>query len=222
MSGTTRRDALRLLGGAPLAVGFGFSTASVEAAGEHATRAVQASTAKGSSYEPSFFTADEWQTVRALADMIIPRDERSGSATDAGVPEFIDYLMNDPADGDRSRENRQTAMRGGLAWINRECTRRFGHDFVESTEAERAALLDDIAYDKRRERDDTDLREPRDLRVRVAWGPSFFNSFRDLTAAGFWSSKMGIDDLGYQGNVMVPEWKGPPPDVLKRLGIEEA
>jgi gluconate 2-dehydrogenase gamma chain len=217
MSGTTRRSALRLIGGA---AGLALGGADVAAAAQHAS-AVLAAVARGKAYTPRFFTAHEWPMVRLLADMILPRDERSGSATDAGVPEFIDYLMNDPMDDDRSRESHQTAMRGGLAWIDAECARRFGHGFLECTDAERITLLDDIAYDSPRGKDDTDLREPRDLRVRVEYGPSFFNSFRDLTAAGFFSSKMGVDDLGYQGNVMVAEWKGPPPEVLKRLGIEE-
>ena len=219
MSETSRRDALRMIGAA---VGFGVGIAQAEAAGVHAAAALQAA-ARGQAYKPRFFTPREWETVRILVDLILPRDERSGSATEAGVPEFMDFLMNDPADSDRARESRQTAMRGGLAWIHAICVRRFGRDFVECTEAERVALLDEIAYEKPDE-DGTVEREPRDLRdlrVRVEHGPAFFHSFRDLTASGFWTSKMGIQDLGYVGNTLVAEWKGPPPEVLKRLGIEE-
>jgi hypothetical protein len=65
------------------------------------------------------------------------------------------------------------------------------------------------------------MREPRDLRVRIKHGPSFFSSFRDLTASGFWSSKMGVEDLKYVGNTFVAEWKGAPPEVLARLGLEK-
>ena len=66
------------------------------------------------------------------------------------------------------------------------------------------------------------MREPQDLMVQIQHGPSFFNSFRDLTASGFWSSKMGIEDLGYKGNTFVAEWKGgAPPEVLARLGVSE-
>jgi hypothetical protein len=216
MSGLPRRDALRLIGAAPLAVGFGVAAAEAGAAAGYAAEAVKAA-AKGKAYTPKFFTADEWQAVRILVDLIIPRDERSGSATEAGVPEFMDFLMTDTTDDERWREGRRTAMRGGLAWIDATCLRRFGKRFVACAETERTALLDDIAYTK----DEGRSREPRDVSVRVEPGPAFFNSFRDLTASGFWSSQMGVEDLQYKGNTYVAEWKGPPPEVLAKLGLME-
>ncbi len=221
MSDMKRRSALRLIGGAPLAVGFGFSASEAQAASEQAAKAVTAA-AKGEIYKPKFFTPHEWKTVRILVDLIIPKDERSGSATDAGVPEFMDFLMIDPMEEDRSREGRQTAMRGGLAWIDAECRRRFGKSFAECAADQHTALLDDIAYTKKGEDDDDELTsEPRDASVvRVRHGSAFFNSFRDLTASGFWSSKMGVKDIGYVGNTAWL-WKGPPPEVLRKLGIEE-
>jgi len=213
-----RRSALRLIGTAPLAVAFTLGGGEAVAAAEHATRAVKAA-AKGHPYVPKFFKPEEWKIVRLLADQIIPADERSGGASDAGVPEFIDYLMNDPTDTDLQRERRQTAMRGGLAWINNVCVRRFGHGFVESSDEERKTVLDEIAYTRDEREQEAEMREPRDLRVVVQHGPSFFNSFRDLVASGFWSSRMGIDDLQYVGNRFVAEWKGAPPEVLARLGL---
>ena len=213
-----RRSALRLIGTAPIAVAFTLGANEAAAAAEKAATAVKAAAA-GKAYVPKFFNPQEWKTVRILVDMIIPKDERSGSATDAGVPEFMDYLMNDPTDTDLQRERRQTAMRGGLAWINSVSERRFGHGFAEATEAERTAILDEIAYSKDEQEDEAEMREPRDLRVMVKHGPSFFNSFRDLTASGFWSSKIGVDDLGYVGNRFVAEWKGAPPEVLAKLGL---
>ena len=213
-----RRSALRLIGTAPIAVAFTLGADEAAAAAEKAATAVKAAAA-GKAYVPKFFNPQEWKTVRILVDMIIPKDERSGSATDAGVPEFMDYLMNDPTDTDLQRERRQTAMRGGLAWINSVSERRFGHGFAEATEAERTAILDEIAYSKDEQEDEAEMREPRDLRVMVKHGPSFFNSFRDLTASGFWSSKMGVDDLGYVGNRFVAEWTGAPPEVLAKLGL---
>jgi gluconate 2-dehydrogenase gamma chain len=215
-----RRCALRLIGTAPIAVAFTLGANEAAAAAEKAATAVKAAAA-GKAYVPKFFNPQEWKTVRILVDMIIPKDERSGSATDAGVPEFMDYLMNDPTDTDLQRERRQTAMRGGLAWINSVSERRFGHGFAEATEAERTAILDEIAYSKDEQEDEAEMREPRDLRVMVKHGPSFFNSFRDLTASGFWSSKMGVDDLGYVGNRFVAEWKGAPPEVLAKLGLSD-
>jgi hypothetical protein len=215
-----RRSALRLIGTAPIAVAFTLGANEAAAAAEKAAAAVKAAAA-GKPYVPKFFNPQEWKTVRILVDMIIPKDERSGSATDAGVPEFMDYLMNDPTDTDLQRERRQTAMRGGLAWINSVSERRFGHAFAEASETERTAILDEIAYSKDEQEDEAEMREPRDLRVMVKHGPSFFNSFRDLTASGFWSSKMGVEDLGYVGNRFVAEWKGAPPEVLAKLGLSD-
>ena len=211
-----RRSALRLIGAVPVALGFTFETEAFAAAAAHAAKMVK--TAAKGQYVPKFFKPEEWQQVRILVDLILPRDERSGSATDAGVPEFMDYLMNDPTDTDLQRERRQTAMRGGLAWINGVCVDRFGHAFVEATDGERTALLDEIASIKDDD-EEAEMREPRDLRVSIKHGPSFFASFRDLTASGFWSSKMGMADLGYVGNTFVMEWKGAPPEVLARLGL---
>jgi Domain of Unknown Function (DUF1080)/Gluconate 2-dehydrogenase subunit 3 len=221
MSPTSRRTALRLIGSAPLALGFGLGPASAARAGEQAAKAVAAGR-KGPAYKPKFFTAHEWETVRVLVDLIIPRDERSGSATDAGVPEFMDFFLTDSHEDDRSRERRQTTMRGGLAWIDVECRRRFGgKDFVECAETERTALLDEIAYWKGDEEDDRMMRErrPRVVEVILRHGPNFFNSFRDLTASGFWSSKMGVEDLGYKGNTFVREFTDPPAEVLRKLGL---
>ncbi len=153
----------------------------------------------GPQFEPRFFTAHEYQTVRILVDLIIPRDERSGSATDAGVPEFMDFITHD-------QQGRQTAMRGGLAWLDTECRERFEKNFVECTDEERRAALDDIAW-------------PARARPEMSHGVAFFNSFRDLTATGFWSSKMGVEDLQYMGNVPLSEWPGCPEEQLRRLGV---
>jgi gluconate 2-dehydrogenase gamma chain len=149
-----------------------------------------------------FFTAEEYQTVRVLADLIIPRDGRSGSATEAGVPEFMDFMM---ADQDTTPEAR-TAMRGGLAWIDTECRRRFGKRFVDCVERQRTELLDEIAW-------------PARTRPEMSEGVAFFNAFRDLTASGFWSSEMGIKDLRYQGNQFVPNWTGCPDPALRKIGL---
>jgi len=151
--------------------------------------------------QPEFFTPHEWSTVRLLTDIIIPRDEKSGSATDAGVPEFMDFVM---MDGD---DDRRTAMRGGIAWLDTECRERFdGPNFVDCTDDQRKVVLDDIAYPER---------APEHL----SHGVRFFNSFRNMTASGFWSSKMGVEDLQYMGNTVVPEWTGCPEEQLDKLGL---
>ena len=109
-------------------------------------------------------------------------------------------------------------MRGGLAWIDAQCRRRFAKPFRECADGDRRALLDEIAYWKPQ---DEPLDEPLDLQVRLRHGPAFFHSFRDLVASGFWSSKIGVQDLGYVGNRFVGKWTGPPKDVLRKLGLPE-
>jgi hypothetical protein len=155
-------------------------------------------------FRPKFFTAHEYATVSILVDLIIPRDARSGSASDAGVPQFMDFIMSD------GTEQRRLAMRGGLAWLDREARRRFGvRDFRRLTNDQRKQILDDIAWPARAKREHSH-------------GVAFFTSFRDLTASGFWSSQIGVKDLGYQGNIMIAEWKGCPPAVLDKLGVRQA
>jgi gluconate 2-dehydrogenase gamma chain len=194
MEPINRRRVLQLLGSAPLAAGFAWTEAEVL---EAQRRTQQARTA--ARFKPAFFTAHEYATVVLLADMIIPRDERSGSASDAGVPEFIDFMMVD-------QPTRQIPMRGGLAWLDAECNSRFDRTFVAATGAERGNVLDDISG-----------LEP--IEPSHSHGVEFFRGFRDLVATGFWTSKMGIDDLQFMGNVFVHEFSGCPDAVLKKLDL---
>ena len=192
---TSRRDVLKILLAAPAAT---LSWTDSEAA-QAAVSAQAARAATAQPFVPKFFTATEFTLVTTLADIIIPKDERSGSASDAGVPEFIDFMMIDqPA--------RQVAMRGGLAWLDHECQRRFDKVFLDCADAQRTAVLDDIAW-------------PAKAKMELAHGVAFFTSFRDLTAAGFWTTRMGIDDLQYMGNRSVARWNGCPDAALKKLGV---
>jgi len=191
-----RRDILKILLAAPAAT-FSWTEAEAAQAAASAQAARAATTAKP--FVPKFFTATEFKLVRTLADIIIPKDERSGSASDAGVPEFMDFMMID-------QPTRQIAMRGGLAWLDSECQERFDKTFLDCIETERTAVLDDIAW-------------PQKARPELSHGVAFFNSFRDLTASGFWTTRMGIDDLQYMGNRSVARWNGCPPEALKKLGV---
>jgi hypothetical protein len=199
-----RRGLLKLIGTVPLAGLAPGEAAAVRLAPE----AVKAAKAARGRFVPQFFNQHEFATVRTLADMVIPKDERSGSASDAAVPEFMDFMMMDPLETPKERESRQTAMRGGLRWLDAECSERFEKAFLDCSEAERKAVLDDIAW-------------PLKAKPEHRQGAAFFSAFRDLTASGFWSSKIGIEDLKYVGNVYVGEWKGCPPEVLARLGLED-
>ena len=199
MTHISRRSALKLVTGGPVAAALVWTPAEARQAHEHAEQARTDAAKQAAPYRPKFFTAHEYATVGILVDLIIPRDERSGSATDAAVPEFMDFMMID-------QPRRQTAMRGGLALIDRLCEQRFDKRFADCTDQQRRALLDELAF-------------PAKATPATSQAVAFFSSFRDLTASGFWSSKMGVDDLQYMGNTMVPEWKGCPPEALKKLGL---
>jgi hypothetical protein len=190
---------LQLLGAAPAALAFTWTAEEAAYAAEMAGKARRDAQAAQQPYRLRFFSAAEFATIVALSDMIIPRDGRSGSASDAGAPEFIDYIVAEqPA--------RQTAMRGGLVWLDTDCRRRFDKTFTACSDAERRQVLDSIAW-------------PRQARPEMSQGVAFFNTMRDLVATGFWTSRIGVDDLGYQGNRPIGEWTGAPPAVLQKLGV---
>jgi len=193
MTDVSRREAMQALAGIPL-LAAGLRPEQVLRATDAAREALHAAT-----FEPQFFTAHEYATVRVLAELVIPRDGRSGGALDAGVPEFMDFILN---------ENRgmQTGFRGGLAWLDTESRERFGREFLDIADAQRRQILDDIAWPKR-------------ARPEHSQGVAFFNRFRDLTASGFFSSALGVADLRYIGNQFVTEWTGCPPEALAKLGV---
>lgn len=144
-----------------------------------------------------FFNEHEMKTIAVLADIIIPKDDRSGSATDAGVPDFIEFIVKD-------MPYHQTPMRGGLRWMDYYMLKKHNKSFVECDKKQQMALVDQIAW-------------PSKARQEMEQGVRFFSLMRNLTATGFFSSKIGIKDLGYQGNT--PNiWDGVPDDVLKQYG----
>jgi gluconate 2-dehydrogenase gamma chain len=149
-------------------------------------------------YGQTFFNAHEKATITILADIIIPKDDHSGSATDAGVPDFIEFIVKD-------EPQHQLPMRGGLRWLDLECLNRYEKDFTGCTPQQREAVVTDIAY-------------PAQAKPTMQAGVSFFNKMRELTAIGFFTSKMGIADLGYKGN-SPGKWEGVPPEVLKHYGF---
>jgi gluconate 2-dehydrogenase gamma chain len=145
-----------------------------------------------------YFDAHEKATITVLGNIIIPKDDHSGSASDAGVPDFIEFIVKD-------EPQHALPMRGGLRWLDMECLARFDKDFVSCTPPQQLAVVSDIAY-------------PAQAKPEMQPGVTFFNKMRDLTAIGFFTSKMGIADLGYKGNTP-GKWEGVPPDVLKKYGL---
>jgi gluconate 2-dehydrogenase gamma chain len=201
-----RRDAIRAFTITSVAGMLELAPTSVERAFAHMESLSQSPepNAQGTSYAPKFFTRNEWQTVRVLVDYIIPKDAKSGSATDAKVPEFMDWLLADK----EASVTTQTAIRGGLGWLNRESQDRFGKGFVAASDAQRRQILDDIAW-------------PAKARPEMSPGVAFFNRMRDFTASGFFSSHMGWQDLDYRGNVFNPHWDGCPPEAMAKLGVSQ-
>jgi hypothetical protein len=174
-----------------------------KAAGHHGlpAHAPDSSPAATAAYKRKVLNDHEWTTVRVLSDLIIPADERSGGATEAGVPEFIDDWL------DFNRGTLLAEIRGGLTWLDMQSNRLFNHDFVDCSGTRQKQILDRIAYPPKA--------APQDANAVV-----FFNHLRDLVVSGFFSSKMGVKDLPYLGNTMVADWEGCPPEVLTKLGLE--
>ncbi len=146
----------------------------------------------------NFFTDHEMTTITILADIIIPKDEISGSASDAKAPEFIEFIVKDMPEN-------QTPVRGGLRWLDIQCIKRYEKSFKDCTNEQRIDIVDEIAY-------------PEKVKPEMQQGATFFSLMRSLTASGFYTSAMGVKDIGYAGN-QPNQWNGVPEDELKRLGF---
>ena len=146
----------------------------------------------------TFFNEHEMATITILGDIIIPKDDVSGSASEAGVPEFIEFIVKD-------MPYHQTPMRGGLRWLDIQCLKRYEKPFKDCTQQQRMEMVDEIAW-------------PEKAKPEMAPGVSFFNLMRNLTATGFYTSEIGVKDLGYVGN-RPNQWNGVPDDVLKQYGL---
>lgn len=145
-----------------------------------------------------FFTEHEMATIAVLSDIIIPKDDVSGSATDAKVPDFIEFIVKD-------KPELQTPMRGGLLWLDMQSAKRFGKGFKDCSQQQQIEIVDDIAY-------------PEKAKPGMQQGVSFFNLMRNLTATGFYTSEIGGKDIGYMGNTPTV-WNGVPDEVLKQYGL---
>jgi len=146
----------------------------------------------------TFFTAHEMATITLLADIIIPKDEISGSASDAKVPEFIEFIVKDMPD-------HQVPMRGGLKWLDIQCNKRFEKSFKDCSPAQQIEMVDEIAY-------------PAKAKPEMKQGVAFFNRMRNLTSSGFYTSEIGVADMGFKGNAP-NQWNGVPEEVLKQYNL---
>lgn len=146
----------------------------------------------------TFFEAHEMATIAVLCDIIIPADEVSGSATQAKVPDFIEFIVKD-------KPQHQTPMRGGLKWLDVQSNKNFEKPFIDCNREQQISLIDQIAY-------------PKKAKPEMQQGVAFFNLMRNLTATGFYTSEIGIKDIGYKGNTP-NQWAGVPDDVLKQYNL---
>jgi gluconate 2-dehydrogenase gamma chain len=146
-----------------------------------------------------FLDAHEMATITILVDIIIPKDETSGSATEAGVPDFIDFIVKD-------MPHHQTPLRGGLKWLDLQCIKRFNKAFTDCSTSQQIEMVDEIAF-------------PDKAKPEMSQGVAFFNHLRDLTATGFYTSKIGLADIGYMGN-KPNQWDGVPQEVLDQYGVK--
>jgi gluconate 2-dehydrogenase gamma chain len=185
-SGVSRRDIFQIIGSVP-------AIAAVTA-GE-----AVAATPKVGPYKRQTFDDHQWRTVRVLCDLIIPADERSPGATEAGVPEFLDDWIAFRTEQE-DNQNLRAEMLGGLMWLDHESRQLFQKDFADLSAGQQKQILDRIAYPDRASKEDRP-------------GVSFFSELRILVIGGFFSSKTGVADLPYLGNVAVAEWKGCDPKV---------
>lgn len=146
----------------------------------------------------TFFSAEELATITILGDIIIPKDAVSGSASDAKVPEFIEFIVKDMPE-------HQVPMRGGLRWLDMQCLKRYEKAFKDCSVQQQMEMVDRIAW-------------PAKAKPDMAQGVAFFNLMRNLTATGFYTSEIGVKDLGYAGN-KANKWNGVPDEVLKQYNL---
>jgi len=191
--GISRRDVLRTLA-VGMAGGSVLQVIPLEAAElAHQLVRKEKAAAPAGKYTPKYFTAKQYDAILSLCDAIIPKDEKSAGALEAGAPEFIDLLTSE-------NDEYQLALGGGLMWLDTHCIDQYGKVFMECAPEQRKEILDLIAFRKNAKKDPS-----------LSQGVAFFAFLRNLTCDGYYTSKIGIQDLQYIGNVTRSEWPGCPP-----------
>jgi hypothetical protein len=196
--GIERREILRFISIASLAATFpGFSKWSFACAQEHMHTAPTAATLPAKPYNPLFFSPTQFQMIERLAEIILPTDDTPG-AREAGVAEFIDFMVANrvPVSGRRDVRNTQDAIAmgeeaqqqftSGLGWMNARCKSEFAHEFMECTQEQQIQLLQEVAYKAK-------------FKPTTERGREFFQMMRDYTVIGYYTTKIGLESLGYPG-----------------------
>jgi len=152
---------------------------------------------------PLTLTEAQRRTATALCDVIIPADDKSPAASELHVVDFIDEWISAPYDD--QQQHREVVI-NGLAWLEAESQKRFKSDFARLSEPQQRAICDDICFAPK-------------AAPEFKTAAAFFSVFRDLTAGGFYTTRAGWKDIGYVGNVALGHFDGPPPEVLKHVGL---
>jgi len=215
-----RREILRFIGIAAVAATFpGFDKWAFACPQGH-TEAATSHVASGA-YKPLFFSSEQYQMVEHLAEMIIPEDETPGAKT-AGVPEFIDFMVANrvPVSGSRDVRCTQDAIEmgaeaqnrfvAGLDWINARSYSEFARRFLQCTPQQQSSLLEELAYRTK-------------FKPSTESGRAFFQLMRDYTVVGYYTTKIGLETLGYPGLRQVwPKMPGcPHPDDPEHAHLRE-
>jgi len=186
----SRRELLRNLGISAALAAPGARLVSAQVA-QHVHQAVaqeKAAAPKGE-YTPKCFTAHEFKTLQRLSDLIIPADDHSPGALEAGAAEWIDYMAGNSPD-------LAQIFTGGFGWLDHQMQQHHGVDFIDAKPEQQTAVLDAIAYKK------NEMPEN-------APGIHFFSWLRNLVTDAYYTSPIGIKDLGYMGNTAVSEFHVP-------------
>ncbi len=204
-----RRENIKLLLTGTLGTGLIWSACSPEAKQDLYSPQLHGGTVGGRSLEETaldqkllsetFFTKEEMKKLGVLVDIIIPADEVSESASQANVPDFIEFMTKD-------QPSYQTPLRGGLMWLDHQADERYSKQFLDISNEERIRIIDDIAWPDKAEKE-------------FETGVRFFNILRNLTVTGFYTTEAGFKDLGYLGN-KANVWDGVPQEVMDRYGLE--
>jgi hypothetical protein len=190
----SRRDVFQILSAVPAA-----AVAATPALGAGLPKPPAAQDGHAGPYKRQVFDDHQWTTVCRLADIIIPADDVSGSATEAGVPEYLDDWIAFQAE-EHGNDRLRAEILGGLTWLDRESNRLFSKTFVDASQDQQKQLVDRLAWPGKAAPEDQ------------LWA-KFFSTFRNYVVSGFFSSKAGVKDLPYLGNRAVAEWKGCDPKV---------
>jgi gluconate 2-dehydrogenase gamma chain len=194
--GVERREILRYIGIASVAATFpGFKQWAFACSHNHDAPTIHQ--APTGAYEPLFFSPQHFTMVERLAEMIIPEDDTPG-AKSAGVAEFIDFVVANRVPVSSSRDIRstqdaieagndaQTRFLSGLGWMNAHSRSEFGHEFMDCTSKQQNALLEELAYKTK-------------FKPATESGRAFFQLMRDYTVVGYYTTKIGLESLGYPG-----------------------